>query len=211
MWPAWCTALVEHPPRLYRALFPGALWRLPQKDKKVVYLTFDDGPIPEVTPWVLSVLREKGVKATFFCVGDNVRKYPEVFQQVKAEGHAIGNHTFNHLQGWKVGFNAFIENTEKADRWLNTSLFRPPHGHLRWSQFFRLRRRYKMVMWDIVTRDYSKCQTPEGTLESVRKYVQNGSIIVFHDSIKSEANLRYALPKAIDFLLSEGYTFSLFR
>ncbi|MDO4790021.1 MAG: polysaccharide deacetylase family protein [Porphyromonas sp.] len=211
-WPAWCTALVEHPPLLYRILFPGALWSLPKEKEKVVYLTFDDGPIPEVTPWVLSVLREKGVKATFFCVGDNVRKHPEVFEQVKAEGHAIGNHTFNHLQGWKVSLGSFMANVQKADEWLeHTDLFRPPHGHLRWSQFFRLRKKYKMVMWDVVTRDYSKHQTPEGTLDSVCKYVKNGSIIVFHDSIKSEANLRYALPKAIDYLLSEGYRFSLFQ
>ncbi|MDO4695873.1 polysaccharide deacetylase family protein [Porphyromonas sp.] len=200
---------IERPPFFYRMWFPGALWRIRQKGKKVVYLTFDDGPIPEVTPWVLSVLEERGIKATFFCVGDNVRKYPEVFQQLLDAGHAVGNHTFNHIQGIKCRTKTYVDNTEKADNLIHSSYFRPPHGHLRIRQLLKLRKKYKVIMWDLVTRDYSKRISPEQTLKNVKQYVRDGSIIVFHDSIKAEKNLRYALPKALDYLIREGYTFSL--
>lgn len=201
--------LIERPPLFYRLFFPGAIWRIRQKGKKVVYLTFDDGPIPEVTPWVLDILRERGVKATFFCVGDNVRKHPEVFRQVLDEGHMVGNHTFNHLQGIKVRTKTYVDNTEKADELIRSPYFRPPHGHLRLRQLFKISKKYKVIMWDLVTRDYSKWMTPEKTLENVRRYVRDGSIIVFHDSLKAENNLRYALPRALDYLIEEGYSFEL--
>lgn len=199
--------LIERPPLFYRICFPQALWRIRQKGKKVVYLTFDDGPIPEVTPWVLEVLRERSIKATFFCVGDNVRKHPDVFRQVLDEGHKVGNHTFNHIQGIKVRTKTYVENTEKADELINSPYFRPPHGHLRLRQLLKLRKKYKIIMWDLVTRDYSKRMTPEKTLDNVKRYVRDGSIIVFHDSLKAEKNLRYALPQALDYLLEEGYSF----
>ncbi len=201
--------LIERPPLLYRLFFPGTLWRRKSTDgKKVVYLTFDDGPIPEVTPWVLDVLRERGIKATFFCVGDNVRKHPDVFRQVLAEGHEVGNHTFHHLQGIKTTTKRYVDDTEEADALIHSRYFRPPHGHLRIRQLLKVRRKYRVVMWDLVTRDYSKWMTPERTLENVRRYVRNGSIIVFHDSLKAERNLRYALPRALDYLIAEGYTFA---
>ncbi len=198
--------LIEQLPIVYRKLFPGTIWRIPRKEK-TVYLTFDDGPIPEVTPFVLDLLREKGIKATFFCVGDNVRKHPDVFQQVLDEGHLVGNHTFNHLQGLYSWSRNYIKNVQQADNLIHSKLFRPPHGILRYLQFVTLRRKFKIVFWDVVTRDYNQKLTGEEVMEIVKKYTRNGSIIVFHDSLKAEKNIRYALPKAIDWLKENGYKF----
>jgi len=201
--------LIEQPPLIYRLLFPGGHWRMPVKDKKVIYLTFDDGPIPEITPWVLDLLDKYSIKATFFCVGDNVKKHPEIYQQVLDRGHQVGNHTFNHLQGIRTWSDKYIQNAEKASQYINSSLFRPPHGHMRLSQFFSLRKKYQIILWDVVTRDYSKRQTPEQVLHNVKRYVRSGSIIVFHDSLKAEKNMKYALPRAIEWLTEEGYTFEI--
>lgn len=198
--------LIEQTPDFIRKLIPGAVWRLPQKEK-TVYLTFDDGPIPEVTPWVLDLLRKYNIKATFFCVGDNVRKHPEVFKMLVSAGHSVGNHTFNHLQGFKVKSDKYVENVELADAYIRSNLFRPPHGHLRIRQGTRLSKKFRFVMWDVITRDYNRKLSGEYVLNVVKRYVRNGSIIVFHDSIKAEKNMRYALPRAIEFLLSEGYKF----
>lgn len=198
--------LIEQTPDFIRKLIPGAVWRLPQKEK-TVYLTFDDGPIPEVTPWVLDLLKKYNIKATFFCVGDNVRKHPEVFKMVVSAGHSVGNHTFNHLQGFKVRSGKYVENVELADSYIRSNLFRPPHGHLRIRQGTKLSKKFRFVMWDVITRDYNMKLSGEYVLNVVKRYARNGSIIVFHDSIKAEENMKYALPKAIEFLLSEGYKF----
>ncbi len=198
--------LIEQTPDFIRKLIPGAVWRLPQKEK-TVYLTFDDGPIPEVTPWVLDLLRKYNIKATFFCVGDNVRKHPEVFKMLVSAGHSVGNHTFNHLQGFKVKSDKYVENVELADAYIRSNLFRPPHGHLRIRQGTRLSKKFRFVMWDVITRDYNRKLSGEYVLNVVKRYARNGSIIVFHDSIKAEKNMKYALPRAIEFLLSEGYKF----
>lgn len=198
--------LIEQTPDFIRKLIPGAVWRLPQKEK-TVYLTFDDGPIPEVTPWVLDLLRKYNIKATFFCVGDNVRKHPEVFKMLVSAGHSVGNHTFNHLQGFKVKSDKYVENVELADTYIRSNLFRPPHGHLRIRQGTRLSKKFRFVMWDVITRDYNRKLSGEYVLNVVKRYVRNGSIIVFHDSIKAEKNMKYSLPRAIEFLLSEGYKF----
>lgn len=201
---------IEQPPIFYRMLFPGGVWRLPSKgDKKAVYLTFDDGPIPEITPWVLDLLDNYGIKATFFCVGDNVRKHPDVYQLVLDRGHRVGNHTFNHIQGIKTFTHKFVDNTTKAKGYIESNLFRPPHGHMRLPQFFALRKKYKVILWDVVTRDYSKLMQPEDVLNVVKRYTRDGSIIVFHDSIKAEQNMKYALPKAIEWLKGEGYEFKM--
>lgn len=200
--------LIERPPFLYRLLFPGAVWRMPQHNK-CVYLTFDDGPIPEVTPWVLDFLDKQEIKATFFCVGDNVRKYPDIYREVLSRGHKTGNHTFNHLQGLRTLTKNYLSNVTKAAKLIDSNLMRPPHGHIRIPQFFLLRRKYRIVMWDLVTRDYSKRLTGEEVFNNVRQYVRNGSIIVFHDSLKSVKNLQHALPKAVEWLKSEGYEFRL--
>lgn len=199
---------IEQPPWFYRALFPGVTWRI-KTDERCVYLTFDDGPIPGVTPWVLDTLDRYGIKATFFMVGDNVRKHPEVFRMVVERGHRVGNHTFNHIQGIRYRTAGYLANVEKAAALIPSRLFRPPHGHLRLPQVLCLRRRYRIVMWDVVTRDYSPRMNPDEVFGVVKRYARNGSVIVFHDSLKSERNLREALPRAIEWLLAEGYQFKV--
>ena len=201
--------LIEQPPKLLRWLYPRALWRM-DKNVKAVYLTFDDGPIPEITPWVLDLLDKYNIKATFFLVGDNVRKHPEEFKMIVERGHRVGNHTFNHISGLKYLSYNYLENTNKADELIKSKLFRPPHGWMRWGQYMVLSHRYTVVMWDLVTRDYSKRLNGRQVLRNVKKYVRNGSIITFHDSIKSEKNMKYALPRAIEWLLEQGYEFKTF-
>lgn len=198
---------IEQPPFFYRLLFPGGIWRMPSKDEKVIYLTFDDGPIPEITPWVLDLLDQYDIKATFFCVGDNVKKYPETYQQVLDRGHDVGNHTFNHLQGIKTKTNLYLDNVDKADSLIHSKLFRPPHGHIRFPQISALRKKYNIILWDVVTRDYSKRLQPQDVLNNVKNYVRNGSIVIFHDSLKAERNMKYALPLAIEWLKEQGYVF----
>jgi peptidoglycan/xylan/chitin deacetylase (PgdA/CDA1 family) len=197
---------IERPPFLYRALFPGAHWRF-NKGEKGVFLTFDDGPIPEMTPWVLDLLDQYGIKAVFFCVGDNVRKHPEIYQEILARGHRVGNHTFHHLQGLKVTAKTYLKDVAEASQWIDSKLFRPPHGHIRLPQFFKLRKDYSIILWDVVTRDYSCLMTPEQVFDNVKKYTRNGSVIVFHDSLKGGEKTRYALPRSIDWLLEQGYQF----
>lgn len=176
---------------------------------KCVYLTFDDGPIPEITPWVLDLLDKYGIKATFFCVGDNVRKHPDTYRMILDRGHSVGNHTFNHIQGIRFRTKNYIENVKKGEDYIDSPLFRPPHGHMRFAQVLRLSKLYKIIMWDVVTRDYSPHMTPNGVFNVVRRYTRNGSIIVFHDSIKAETNMKEALPRAIEWLQKEGYEFKV--
>lgn len=197
---------IEQPPLLYRLLFPEAIWRIVRRGgKPLVYLTFDDGPIPETTPWVLDTLDKYGVKATFFMVGDNVRRHPELLEEIKRRGHSYGNHTMHHLQGMKVKAVRYVRDVSEAAKLIDSPLFRPPHGLLRWKQASILKRHYNIVMYDLVTRDYSKKMTPEKVLANVKRYARNGSIIVFHDSLKAEKNMRWALPRAIEWLLEQGF------
>lgn len=198
---------IEQPPFFYRLLFTEAIWRILQRGKKVVYLTFDDGPIPEETPWVLDVLDRYGVKATFFMVGDNVRRYPELFEEVKRRGHSYGNHTMHHLQGIKECNQRYFRDITEASNLIHSTLFRPPHGIMWPGQARLIKRHYNVVMYDLVTRDYSKKLTPDEVFDNVRRYARNGSIIVFHDSIKAGDNMRQALPRAIEWLLEQGYEF----
>lgn len=200
---------IEQPPLLYRLLFPGAMWRIKPSNpqQKEVYITFDDGPIPEATPWILETLDHYNIKATFFCVGDNVRKYPHIYHEIIKQGHHVGNHTYNHVQGICSWTKTFLENAEKADQLIHSPLFRPPHGHMRIPQTFFLRKKYKIVMWDVVTRDYSKYISAQKVVDNVKKYARDGSIIVFHDSIKSIEKLKTALPQSIEWLQSQGYQF----
>ena len=198
---------IEQPPLLYRLLFPEAIWRLRRNRRKVVYLTFDDGPIPEVTPWVLDLLDSHGIKATFFMVGDNVRRNPELLAEVKRRGHSYGNHTMHHLQGFKVRGITYMRDITEAAALIDSRLFRPPHGLVRWSQAKAIKRHYNIVMYDLVTRDYSRKLNGEQVLRNVKRYARDGSLIVFHDSLKALDNLRYALPRAIEWLQQEGYRF----
>lgn len=201
--------IIEQPAIWLRWLYPRATWRM-DRNEKAVYLTFDDGPIPEATPFILDTLSQYGIKATFFMVGDNVRKYPELYNKVVAAGHRIGNHTFNHIGGFRHTITTYKANADKADQLLHTDLFRPPHGWMRWDQYIWLRRKYRIVMWDLVTRDYSKWMTAEDVLNNVKRYTRNGSIITFHDSLKSIDKLRTALPESIEWLKSQGYEFKVF-
>lgn len=196
---------VVQPPLFYRLLFPEAIWRVKLKGKKVAYLTFDDGPIPEVTPLVLDILDRYGVKATFFMVGDNARRNPGLVEEVRRRGHAVGNHTMHHLHGTKIKGRRYLRDVKEADNLLRSTLFRPPHGLLRWSQSAVIRRHYNLIMYDVVTRDYARRITPDEVLENVCRYSRNGSIIVFHDSLKSRHNTLKALPKAIEWLLDNGF------
>lgn len=201
--------LIEQPAKFLRWIYPTALWRMNPTEKSV-YLTFDDGPIPEVTPWVLDVLDRYGVKATFFMVGENAAKHPEVFEMVKTRGHRIGNHTYNHIGGMRHGISSYVANVDKANELLRTNLFRPPHGWMKWEQFLFVRSSYKVVMWDLVTRDYSTHLNGRDVLLNVRRYARPGSIITFHDSLKSLDKLLYALPRAIEWLQAQGYSFRVF-
>ncbi|MDR3339089.1 MAG: polysaccharide deacetylase family protein [Candidatus Symbiothrix sp.] len=198
--------IIERAPKLYRNLYRGSHWRF-NTDKKVIYLTFDDGPIPEITPWVLDLLDKYNIKATFFCVGDNVRKYPEIYQMVQDRGHLVGNHTFHHLQGLNISTESYLEDVKQAGELIKSKLFRPPYGHMRLPQFHALKKHYKVIMWDVVTRDYSRLKTADQVFEIVKKYSRNGSIIVFHDSIKSGDRMKESLPMSIEWLLEQGYSF----
>lgn len=202
--------LIEQPPQLFRALYPEALFRM-NPDEKAIYLTFDDGPIPEVTPWVLDLLNEHQIKATFFMVGDNVRKHPEVFERVVKEGHQIGNHTFNHFRGFEQNTEDYIKNVTKAKEFIDSPLFRPPHGQLKPKQYKVLKEQYKIIMWDLVTRDYSKIKEGPEVYKNVLKYTRSGSIVTFHDSLRAwnKGNLQFALPRSIEFWKEEGYEFKL--
>ena len=199
--------LIEQPPLLYRILFPEAMWRIKRKKQSVVYLTFDDGPIPEVTPWVLDTLDKYGIKATFFMVGDNARRHPWLVEEIKKRGHSYGNHTMHHLQGLKVTKVRYMRDITEANKYIDSALFRPPHGLMRPSQAQAIKNRYNIVMYDLVTRDYSYKLKGEEVLKNVKKYARNGSIIVFHDSLRAENNLKYALPRAIEWLKDNGYEF----
>ena len=199
--------LIEQPPLLYRILFPEAMWRIKRKKQSVVYLTFDDGPIPEVTPWVLDTLDRYGIKATFFMVGDNARRHPWLVEDIKKRGHSYGNHTMHHLQGLKVTKVRYMRDITEANKYIDSALFRPPHGLMRPSQAQAIKNRYNIVMYDLVTRDYSYKLKGEEVLKNVKKYARNGSIIVFHDSLRAENNLKYALPRAIEWLKDNGYEF----
>jgi len=200
--------LIERPPKIYRGLYRGSHWRF-NTNEKIVYLTFDDGPIPEITPWVLDVLDKYNIKATFFCVGDNVRKHPDIYQMVQDRGHVVGNHTFHHLQGLKVKKKTYVKDVEDAAKFIRSKLFRPPHGHMRLPQFYALRKKYKIIMWDVVTRDYSRLMSADEVFETVKKYTRNGSIIVFHDSLKSGNRMKESLPRSLDWLIEQGYSFRL--
>ena len=201
--------------KLIKLIFNKLIWDIPNSEKKI-YLTFDDGPIPGVTEWVLDLLKEENIKATFFCIGDNVKKHPDVFKRILSEGHQTGNHTFNHLNGWKTNTNEYIENFKLYEAELlklnikNSFLFRPPYGKIKTQQSRIIRKlSYKIIMWDVLSYDFDNSITPERCLENVISNTQQGSIIVFHDSIKSEKNLKFALPKAIKVLKEKGFVFDV--
>ena len=200
---------------IVKKIFSNQVWDIPNTGNKI-YLTFDDGPTPKITEWVLSVLKAHHIKATFFCIGDNIRKHPEIFRKVLAEGHSIGNHTYNHLQGWMTSDKNYLDNTLSCDEILQQEttdipqprLFRPPYGKIRLSQSSKLRKSgYKIIMWDVLSADFDTTISKEKCLENVVQNTTQGSIIVFHDSQKAFKNLEYALPRAIEILKEKGFRF----
>lgn len=202
--------LIERPPICFRLTVPGGLFRRHEPGHQhTVYLTFDDGPIPEVTPWVLDMLDRYGIKATFFMVGDNVRKHPEVYEEVVRRGHRIGNHTMHHVSGFRLTRRSYLRDVAEARQYIDSDLFRPPHGWLRPRQTWALHEQFRVVMFDLVTRDYSKWLRPQDVVRNVKRFARDGSVIVFHDSLKSWPRLQEALPQALEWLLEQGYEFRL--
>ena len=200
---------------LVKKIFSNLVWDVPNTENKI-YLTFDDGPIPEITVWVLEELKKHDAKATFFCIGHNIEKHPEIFEKVINEGHSIGNHTFNHLNGWKTSTEEYLKNTFLCEEQileskicnLKSKIFRPPYGKIKPSQSKKLRRLgYKIIMWDVLSADYDTSISPEKCLENVLQKVSSGSIIVFHDSVKAFPNLEYTLPKALKYWTAKGFVF----
>ena len=179
-------------PKFIKRLFPSLIWDIQSNDS--VFLTFDDGPTPEVTAWVLDELKKYDAKATFFCIGKNAELYPHILQRIRDEGHAIGNHTYSHNKGWGMGCERYVEDVDMANEILKTTLVRPPYGQITRSQARRLSARYHLIMWDILSRDYSKVVSPEQCQKEVIPHLKAGSIVVFHDSVKASTNLYPTLP-----------------
>ena len=176
-------------------------------EEKVLYLTFDDGPIPVVTPWVLDVLREHGALGTFFVIGKNAEAHPSLLDRIRSEGHSIGNHTWDHLNGWRTSTPKYLENIERAQVLTGTRLFRPPYGRITGEQARALRGRYDLVMWDVLSADFDTRVSGERCLRNVLRHASAGSIIVFHDSVKAEERMRHALPQVLTHFSKAGYVF----
>jgi len=203
-------------PILLKFLFRNWVWRLSSKEK-VLYLTFDDGPTPEITEWTLNELKKYEAKATFFCIGKNIGEHPEIFQKIIEENHAVGNHTNNHLNGWKTKTATYLQNIKDAEKYFeenpkskigNIKLFRPPYGRLSFSQSKKIRKMgYKIIMWDVLSADFDPKISNEKCLENVIRNIQNGSIIVFHDSVKASEKLKFVLPKVLEYYSYIGFDF----
>lgn len=195
------------PPKFLKRLMPSLLWDMEGEDD--VFLTFDDGPTPGVTEWVLDALSKYDAKATFFCLGKNVEQYPDLYQKIIDEGHKVGNHTYSHQKGWSMSVERYIEDVDFANQYIHSDLFRPPYGRIKPAQARMLSERYHIIMWDILSQDYSNLISPRKCLRNVTKHVRSGSIVVFHDSGKSFRNLRYALPRALDHISKMGLKCSI--
>jgi peptidoglycan/xylan/chitin deacetylase (PgdA/CDA1 family) len=196
-------------PRFFRPLVGrNIIWRK-KTSSKVIYLTFDDGPVPDITPAVLAILDQYKWKATFFCVGENVSKHPDIYNEILQQGHKTGNHTYNHLKGFSCNSADYLLNVQKAAQFIDSDLFRPPHGQISAKQIKLLKNDYQLVMWDVITHDYNQKLTPEQVLSNITNNVRSGSIVVFHDSVKAADNMLTVLPLALDFWISKGYTFGL--
>lgn len=193
-------------PLLLRWLYPTLTWHQSRTEKRI-FLTFDDGPIPDVTPFVINTLKSYDIKGTFFCVGENIKKHPDLFDQLVENGHRIGNHTYNHLNGWQTADDIYLQNVAKCQQLTGTDLFRPPYGRGRRSQYRQLHTSHRIIMWDVLSGDFDLKLRPEKCLRNVIRHARNGSIVVFHDNIKAIPRITYALPRAIEHWLDEGYTF----
>jgi len=196
------------PPIFLRWLYPTLTWHRSRAENRI-FLTFDDGPIPDVTPFVINTLKKYRIKATFFCVGENIKKHPDLFDCLLENGHSIGNHTYNHLNGWETPDGIYMQNVDRCQELTGTYLFRPPYGRGRRSQYAQLGKTHEIVMWDVLSGDFDNRISPAKCLRNVIKHTRNGSIVVFHDNIKAAPRITYALPRAIEYWLEQGYEFGV--
>lgn len=204
-------------PKILKQFFSTYTWDLHVQNEKKIYLTFDDGPIPEITEFVLAQLKLYNAKATFFCIGENIKRHPHVFKKIIDHGHAIGNHTMNHLKVWKSNSKTYLDSISDCEELIlqhyqttdiYTKLFRPPYGQISYSKFKTIEKLgYKIILWDVLSKDWDKNILPQECLQNVIKNTESGSIVVFHDSKKASINLKYALPKVLDYFSNRGYTF----
>ena len=195
-------------PQWIQRWFPSYCWRIEPNEEKILYLTFDDGPIPTITPWVLEQLAIYNAQATFFCVGANVEKHPEIYRQVIEQGHLVGNHTFNHMNGWKASTKDYIKNVEACQKYVSSRFFRPPYGRLKPKQASLLKKQYTIVMWDVIAGDFDPSISSEQCWLNIKNNVSDGSILVLHDSKKAWKHLEYVLPKVLAHYASLGFTFA---
>ena len=196
-------------PDILKKFYPDAIWTLPSESENVkdVYLTFDDGPTKGVTDWVLDLLMKHGVKATFFCLGKNIETNPDLLRRISAEGHTAANHTFNHLNGWKNSTQKYLYDISLCEKFALKNYFRPPYGKLSPMQYLKLKKKYKIIFWDLLSYDFQNTVSPSVSIEKIKQYSRNGSIIVFHDSLKAEKNLKLILPGVLNYLKAEGFSF----
>ncbi len=196
--------MLIRPPKLIKKIYPSFIWSFP-KEEDGLFLTFDDGPCPQVTPWVLDRLDEYGAKATFFCIGKNVEQYPDLFGEIVRRGHAVGSHTYSHIPGWRVHLDDYVQDVDMAAELIRTNLYRPPYAKITRRQADTLSLRYNIVMWSILSRDYNRKLGHRACARNVLPYLSPGSITVFHDSMKASKNLWYALPKTLDAVSKAGW------
>lgn len=198
-------------PSFIKKIFPAYVWDIPTCEK-VLYLTFDDGPTPGITDWVLNTLAEHKAKASFFCIGKNVKAHQEIYNRILKEGHTVGNHTHTHIKGWHNRTPAYINNVIEAANYIDSNLFRPPYGEITISKGKQLRKLgYQIIMWDVVAIDWDIGVSKEKVANNVLRNAKKGSIIVFHDSIKAEKNMKYALQKTLDYFINKGYEFKALK
>jgi len=195
-------------PLLLQWLYPTLTWHRSRSEKRL-YLTFDDGPIPDVTPQILNTLKNYQIKATFFCVGENIKKHPDLFHRVLENGHRIGNHTYHHLNGWHTPTDTYLADISRCEQLTRSNLFRPPYGRGTRTQYARLRQQYEIIMWDVLSGDFDQQLSPDRCLANVIRHARNGSIVVFHDNVKAIPRVTYALPRAIEYWLDKGYQFDV--
>ena len=216
-----CGMRVVKPSKIFRIFYPSLLWEIPKTGEKTIYLTFDDGPHPLITPKVLEILRKYNAKATFFCIGNNVKKYPKTFELLKKEGHSVGCHTYNHENGWKTQTEAYIKSFQDANELIHSNLFRPPHGKIKRtelkklktlnllnnSKLYTLNSTLKIVAWTVIAYDWDHALSPEDVYQNVIKNASDGSIVTFHDSLKAYNNMISALPRVLEYYKNQGYCF----